>query len=649
MRYYIDRQPFEDDPKQKLGGGSEGSVYIFPPDPDFCVKLFHKPDPHDPDGPKLAAFRKRKINYICHSTFNFPPHFIMALKAAYSERHQVIGFLMRRVPSGFYKMMQLLKEDFRLANDINLGKISLLFADVFDDVPIIHGSQVVMGDINTGSILISADLTRRAFVDTDSWGYSPEYPCLATTELFAHPDLYPNLVSGGKFILHQPHHDRFSFTVMFVLMALSGAHPFRMGLHPRFRSLQERTKNGSTIFDSDVSYPDILPPPELLSDDLMDAVVKILKRKTIDPLDTGLLRRFSAELVICPNCGAQYHESRKSCPKCHEKTMIEIKVAQLLVEEIFKTGGTLLFAQVVQEKLHLVCRVDDKLQVVVIDQHKHVSVISSALAAEPGARYRFFTDCLVKCSDPAAAAPVKLEMYQIKNNSLIFTDETNTVSFRSQTAMFDTSSRFLYRIAGNMLMRGSFFGKMFLENPVTEVFSTQTWFTVDRTSGADQEIIFGYDGALRDLRWFLLVGDEEKTINYHVALPATRSGEKLEDFSVYFNKTNVLLIRKTKYRGKDFIRFSLIDLTGQIQQDILLNDSEEGFAYWQELQGKLFQSASVLHLSTEGLVKHELISQRYSPVAGTKGLIMADDRLLRFNNKIIVVRRNSIFSLSPKK
>jgi len=354
--YYVGKKQYEEDPNLKLGGGSEGSVFPFPVDDKLCVKLWHDLDSPTKEDLQIAKFRADKVLYICKLGLSLPKRFVVPLQPVYNDRGEVSGFLMSRVGKGFSKIMELLKEQYRIDNEIDLAYISLLFANIFDDGEILHDNGVTMGDINTGGFLITPG-GKRAFVDADSWSYGKKYPCVATTEIFAHPDLYPNLLKkGGKFIPHQPHHDRFSLTVMFTMMAIPGAHAFRMGIHKEHCSLQERAKNGKTLFDSDVTYPPMLPSPELLSDDLLDAVIKALKGKA-DGLDTEKLRNFAGELVLCSNCNTQYHHSRSNCPKCSEKSIVDIKIVELLIEEIFRTAGTLLFVQAVDDKLHLACKV----------------------------------------------------------------------------------------------------------------------------------------------------------------------------------------------------------------------------------------------------------------------------------------------------
>lgn len=650
--YIIKGRRYQEDPSEKLGGGSEGTIYPLPGNRLVCVKLFHEPDSSDPDSLDIARYRAEKIAAICSLRFNLPDQFIIPQTPALDGHGHIIGFVMRRLPMGFSKIMKLLESQFRTDHNLGLRKIIELHAYLFEDLPLVHSHRLSVGDVNLGCIMISPSLDR-AWVDTDGWSY-PGYPCLATTELFAHPDLYPNLNKSGKqFVPPQPHHDYFAFTVMFVLMALHGAHPFRLGTHPNVYSLQERTQQGITIFDPDVDYPKFLPRPEILSDDILHQVIQILKRKTKNSLDPGSLREFADALVECPSCGAQYHTSRTHCPSCQAKTVVDIrKLVELFIDDkFFQIPGVLLFAQVIDDILHMVCRVNDKVQIIAVDEYKNASVINTTIPTIHGARYRFFGSCLAVCPNPYAEVPVSIQLYKIEAGKLCQLRDVSTGVLENQSAVLDSSARFFYRTAGNSLLCGRLFGtNMLLEERAAQVHRSQSWFSVDRLSGADREAIFGYDRALRDWQWFVIHGDKDgNRFNYHkVDLPLLRSQEKLVDFAVYFNVDSVLLVRKTQCQGKEVARYSIIRLDGSIQDDALLESGDEGYDCWVHVSGKLYQKYSILHVTPDGVIKHSLPNNTYGILEDTRGVITADDRLFRFGKKVGVARSNTILTLGKK-
>lgn len=653
MRYFVSKASYEEDPKAKIGGGSEGTVYPFPGDARACVKLFHPPDKGDRDGAALAAYRDRKIKAICGLGLTLPDQFTLPKLPVtdHAKGGKVIGFLMQRIPPGYHKLMKLLLPSFRDSEKLGLKDVIRLYALLFEDLAIVHKNGLVVGDVNLGCLLFRSDL-KHAWVDTDSWGY-PGYPCMATTEMFCHPDLYANLRQKGAFVPPEARHDRFAFTVALSLMALPGAHPFRMGAHPSVQGLQNRAQQGITIFDKTVAYPPMLPRPEALSDDLLQAIIERLKRQTDKALDPDTLRAFAETVIPCEKCGAQYYGRRSHCPQCFEKTTVDFAaLVELLIRERFKMPGVLLWAQTVGDSLNMVCRVNDTVQIINLKPQGNPTIIRTAIPATAGAHYRFFGSCLAMCENPYAAAPVPIRLYRIEGTALRPMPNTSTNVLEGDGAVFDGSARFLYRTAGNTLLCCEPFGGSgtMMDTRVAQVYLSQTWFTVDRQAETDREVIFGYDRALRDWQWFVIRGTPDgKKFEHHTVDPLPlRARERLEDFVVYFNAASVLLVRKTTYRGSEFMRYSIIGLDGKILKDVCLSQDDEGFTAWSHLRGKLFQANSVLHVTPDGIVKHTLDKGTYTLMRDTAGVVTGDDRLLRWNSAVGIVRRDTVLTLQKK-
>lgn len=653
--YYLHGRQYEEDPSQKLGQGSEGAIFPFPDDPAKCVKIWHPADPKDRAALQVAKYRASKVQAITGLNLKLPEQFILPQAPVDNGRGGVMGYIMRRVPRGYSKLIKLLDGAFRTSNSIGLRDIALLYALFIEDLSQLHKANIIVGDINLGGnmIRIKSGEIERVWVDTDSWSY-PKYPCLATTEMFCHPDLYSNLSPGGKYIEPKPHHDAFAFSVQFCLMSLPGAHPFRMGIHPRVASLQDRATKGVTIFDKEVRYPTFAPPPEILSDDLLHELVKRLKRQDQTPLPPSLLRKFASELTDCPQCKEQYHGSRPHCPKCHTKTTIDIKrLAEFIITELYKTTDTILYVQPVGNVLRLVMRVGTLITLISINEQGQVSVNPTTIVALPGARYRFFGQNLVVCSEVDGEPPVTLEIYEIiPQGGVSKLRETTTNGLADEGAVFDTSSRFLYRTAGNTLMCGRFMfgGKVYGEDQVMQVHQTQSWFAVDHAPDSPHEVIFGFDRALRETQWFVIKGDVSgQNFSYNrVSLASLKSTEKLEDFAVHFGPDSVLLVRLTRLSGRQLVRYSIIELDGTIREDRIIGDSHAQFATWENIHSKLHQRASVLHVTTEGVVKQTFASDSYDLIADTRGVIGGGDRLFRFGKVVGVARRNAVLGMRRK-
>lgn len=652
-RYQLDGVVYAVDMQAKLGAGSEGVVVAHPRDPRLCVKLFHPAEEDDTAGRRIAAYRGKKARFICSSGLALPSQFTLPLRPVFDETGtQVLGFAMMRVPADYHKLLKLLDGTFRADHQIGLAEISRLFADIFDDLAMIHGAGLTVGDVNLGCLMIHP-AGQRAWVDTDSWSY-PGFPGLATTELFAHPDLYPGLSSSGDLMPPLPKHDWFAFLVVFTMLAIPGAHPFRAGLHPRVEGLQNRTLAGITIFDPDVTVPPMLGTFDVLSDELLHEMIQRLKRRVESPLDAAMLRDFADGVILCGKCQASYHASRSHCPKCQEITRVLVPgFASFAVEDFFRSAGTLLFAQMVGRNLYVVSREAHGVQVYCVDDLGTATRLTPALKYPPGTLYRFFGDCLVVCPEPNKSAPVSLELYRIKDGTLHRLAGTVTGALEGDGAVLGASERFLYRSAANALVRSELFGVqgVLSDTQIASVYQRQSWFTADRTAGTDREVIFGFDRALRTWQWFVVLGNAKGSrYQYHdVEDLGLHAQETVEDFAVYFSMNSVLLVMHTSHGGRDFVRYAIIGFDGTVHLNRTLDANHRTYAHWSNLHGKLYQGKSVLHATPDGIVKEEFSTGTCKLLTGTTGVVSADDRLMRLNGRVGIVSPRGVRYLKPIK
>ncbi len=645
--YTLLGKSYTEDPSDKLGSGSEGTVYRFHQQPHTAVKIYHPAQ--NAAERAIADFRARKLKAMQDFDLKLPKQFVLPQHLTYDEQGLINGFLMSLVPSGYQKLIQINKMSFRQDNKIGLRWVMEFFAGLFDELDNIHEQGLVVGDVNMGCMLFK-DPSKRAWVDTDSWGFKG-HPCVATTENFAHPDLYPNLERGGKLITAQAEHDRFAFLVMMTLMSIPGAHPFRMGSHPSVSGLRNRAEAGITIFDQGVRYPKIVSP-EILSDELLDMIIARLKRKEDTKLNTDELRAFAEEVISCDNCGIEHHATRKHCPSCQKKSMVDLtSLAKLLIKRLYNGSGSILHLQVQGNQVRVVCRVNDHIEIIIVSNDGKIEKIVTGIPALRGSRYRLAADVLVVCQDPHQDGLVPLKVYGINNGGITKMNDLSTMAMAGESAVFDTSQRFVYRIAGNMLVRGERYGqRAFHEQPIMQVYQTQSWFTADRVSRADREVLFGYDRALKDWQWFVISGDKDGSNFRHnkVESLTLKPHERLEDFAVYFASTLVLLVRQTSLRGQAFVRYSVISLDGTVVQDTIVQDGETGYEYWHYLHGKCFQGSSVLHVTPKGITKQVMGTNQYTHLGDTDGVVMVNDRLLRFGKEILIARPNALLTLSKK-
>lgn len=331
--------------------------------------------------------------------------------------------------------------------------------------------------------------------------------------------------------------------------------------------------------------------------------------------------------------------------------MVQVpRAANFLIEELFAVPGTLLFAQAIDSNLYLVCRTGSRVQVVRIDSKGVRHVLTPALPNVPGARYRFFADCVAVCPEPAKA-PARINLYRIDGDALVQLDSTLTGVLEGESAVFDTSPRFLYRTATSALVKCELFGAegVMVSSSVADMYQQQSWFTVDRTTGADREVIFGFDRALRDWQWFVIHGNVAGTKFLHNPVDGLdlRSGETVTDFAVYFSASSVLLARQTSYRGRAFVRYAIIGLDGKVHLHRVIDESDATYTYWENLRGKLHQGKSVLHVTPDGIVKQDFTTEKCATLLGTATGMRMGDHLTRINGAVGIVRPSGVYVLKP--
>jgi hypothetical protein len=190
-----------------------------------------------------------------------------------------------------------------------------------------------------------------------------------------------------------------------------------------------------------------------------------------------------------------------------------------------------------------------------------------------------------------------------------------------------------------------------VDTPVAEVHQRQSWFTVDHSTGADREVIFGYDRALRNWQWFVILGNASGSrYQYHnVGDLGMRLGETVEDFAVYFSVSSVLLVMQTSYNGRDYVRYAIIGLDGVVHLNKTIDSSDPTYVHWETLRGKLHQGKSVLHATADGIVKQQFSDGTCTTLTDTTGRVTADDQLFRLKGRVGIVRRGGILAMVPKK
>jgi hypothetical protein len=210
----------------------------------------------------------------------------------------------------------------------------------------------------------------------------------------------------------------------------------------------------------------------------------------------------------------------------------------------------------------------------------------------------------------------------------------------------------LYRTAGNVLLRTELFAAVnsLTDTQIGTVHQQQSWFTADHSVQADREVVFGYDRAFRNWEWFLIhsSGTGSHTQHHKIDGLELLPAETVEDFAVYFSTNSVLLVRQTSRAGRDAVRYDVIGLDGVVRLQKTINAADPTYPYWSNIRGKLHQGGSVLHVTPDGIVKQSFTDDRCTLLPETTGRVSADDRLVRLDGRVGIVRRSGVLTLSKK-
>jgi hypothetical protein len=631
-----------------IAQGGEGMIFRDPGYPrSKALKIYHDP----------TKARARKLEAFFKAGLTLPDSVIAPMEIVTDESGMIIGFQMKWLSSKYSKLSMSFKRSFCNDHGLNTKTKVEMFSGIGDDLNIIHhqglniGPGIIVGDLNGGSIMISEKDLSRAWVDVDSWELNEKFPCVVGTQLYLCPELYG--IDLSKSTPFKSEHDWWSFTVLLIQSLLNGVHPFKSGKHPDYKSVLTRAEHGVTVFDDDVGYPKIGLSPDVLTDELADTAIKILKRQKMGTFPKDVLRAYGDILTQCHSCGIWYPATRNNCPGCTQKTMLDSSmktlVAGLQVVDLIITQGRILHYQKIGETLY--CIADESGQLVLYT--KKVGRVAEQTmmnkATPPGARFRFFENSMVICPDPSAQEP-QLEIYEVGNGSIGLTAETTTELLSGSRAMFGCSPKRLYRIAGRYIMCGERVGSNLIERQVMQVFEGQTFFRVASESFSSRDIILGCHREFDQLNWFLIRSDCDGRIfnNQSVDLPKLESGESIADVEIYFSREEVLVIRKTRKKGIEFVRLETVSTEdGSVKNSRIVEVSN--CPWWDNIHNKAFSLNFVMHPTDDGIIKEKISDGNTMDLPGTDQYVTSDNKLGRFDRGVMVVKEGSIVSIEPKK
>ncbi|MFA5020974.1 MAG: hypothetical protein WC517_02865 [Patescibacteria group bacterium] len=644
MRYLLGAAKTKIDLSQAdvIGSGGEAVIYNDPTDPGKAIKVYHDP----------TALRSQKLSHFFQRRLNLPGSVIVPRQPLYATRGTaIVGFQMDKLPGNFTPLAMLMRSDFCNAHGITTKFKAIVCLSLLRGIHIVHQNPGVnVGDVNDqNEIIVDLSTGEVYWIDIDSWQID-QFPCMVGTEDYISPDLYNQDLSKKPCFANKD--DFYAYSVLAFRILLM-VHPFSSGIHLRFRSLFDRAKNGMTVLDQEVRYPRKAQPREILSDELTMTLLQFLKRQRSDSFPIKVLEDYVNELIECPQCHLNYPASRDNCPGCAAKTVkaakIAAKIAGCACEIILETSGRLLWHQLAGGDI---CLLADEGGLTVFYRKLPGQPIRRVelFKTLPDARYVIFDNTLVVCADPGSTDP-ELLLIEIDSGRIRGLGKSATNCYSGGSAVFGSSGRRLYRLAGSSLLSGSLFGDSLADRQVMEVIPNQTKFFVANNQELTdrQEVVFGAQRILGDLLWFLAVGDTDgrQYVHHNLNLPEMETGEAMIDASIRFGVKSVLVLRHTRQHGINYVRRDIVRIT-----DAQLISSDKikvvDALLYDEIHGKGFTDHQVLHATEDGIAMEDLTGGRSVILPGTDNYVSGGEKLIRFGNGILVVTGDRVFCLKPE-
>ncbi len=631
----VNNQRYALNKEDVIGEGGEAIIFKLG---KMALKVYRDPNKQ----------RERKLLDFFQGSFMLPANVLAPLGPAYNQKGILVGFTMNRLKAGCDPIAVLGNKTFCAQNGITTKTVVDLFCNMHQSLLGIHRVGIIVGDLNDRNEVLDPIYQKATWIDVDSWQWGL-YPCMVGTEAFLSPDLYG--VDLTKKPYFKTEHDWYSFVVL-LFRSLLRVHPFRAGIHPQYKSLMARAKRGITVLDPDVRYPAIGLSPDLLSDELIDILIDYLKRKRKDPFPFDVLGQYLDILVECPACHLVYAGTRKNCPGCQVKNIIDMRLRQVLAgcecETLITTPGKIIFFQITGTTIY--CLADKGGNTFLYKKAKGQDIVQKEMfKTRPGASFGLFAKNLVVCTEPASEDP-KLFVLDITGSKPKPVLQTTTGPIAGGKAVFVCSSKYLYRLVGLRIMRGEIFGNsnQLFEREVIQSLQGQTWFTV-ASNPSGSELLMGFYRVFGDLKWFIVRSDDETSFQrFEVDLPMLAPKESLIDLSVKFSDTSVLIIRKTRRRGVDYVYIDVV--SGKDGNVIHSHTGKVGeMERYENIHGKAFKTGIIMHPTNEGVVHEKVVDQATSVLTDSEQFVAGDDSLYAYGNDVLVVKDDRILLVKPKK
>jgi hypothetical protein len=612
------------DARDVLGEGGEATVYRVTAQ-NKALKLYHRPNRQIAD----------KLGELLRRADRFPRMVVVPNAPVFDEgANKLIGFTMPLLASNYQVLDKLAIRKIRETQKISARQVMGIFVNLHAAISKLHQELVIVGDLNPFNEMFLGEEVR--LIDADSFQFGA-FPCPVATEKCLDPRLYgQDLSSRPSFI---PNDDWYAYWVL-LFQSLLLVHPYG-GVHRTLRTIPKRALARMTVFDAKVIYPDSAYPREILSDDLLNEFHQVFGEGKRGKPALGLLEGYKNALISCSVCGTFFPTGRKICPSCKAANLSRIRpqvvVSGISSTNVLETLGNLVFFKPLPGSLVGVA-IESNEAVLYLKQTMMRTTRVPLFPAKNAGGYDVFDQYLVISPNPFDSTP-ELFVVDLNAKKHVPFAKTSTEQFGREGAIFRGTDRYLYRLAGGVLIRSQIVNRRLQDETLLMGMENQVWF--DAYSAPDNDFVFGYFRVFSRYEWFLLEDTRQKSI----AVSELDAGEVVTDQVVRFGPKSLVLLRKTRLSGREYCRVNVIDLhSGEVlvsQRFDLANDPDLA-----DIHATAYDRLALLVAGEDGLIGYNLQTGTRRVVDQTKGLVLAGNDLWQYEGGLLVVSKNRVTKIN---
>jgi len=624
MKVYIGTTVYNLSPSDAIGSGGESDCFLI--GTDKVAKIYKQANHMDlknfPEEQKQATKRlkihQEKLPALLKIANSLPSNVVIPLELITNEKSSsIIGYTMDFIHNA-ERLCSYADKNFRNQGVPN-SQVIQLFKNLHLTLNGVHKANVIIGDFNDLNVMVT-DHIDPFIIDIDSSSFDRFISTLFTHK-FVDPILCAPTPDNNSIIPIKPHNaesDWYAYNVM-LMRSLLFTDPYLGIYRPTTRNkIPEalRPLHRITVFDSEVKYPGKAIHYGVLPDELLqhfnDTFIK--DKRTEFPI----ILLNNIRWTQCVNCGTEH--ARNVCPNCAHAapTIKEVIRGNIIMSNIFRTGGTILHAAFQKKDLTWIYHENGQFK-----RDRDVAVAPGGL--DPSLKFRISGDKVV---------------FGKKDKMIVKDEGTNVlpIGYVGNLPCFDANERYYYWIDNGKLWRNDRLGG---SKYLGSVLDKQTLFWVGEDFG------FGFYHA-GDLFQAFTFDAENGGINDNVNINNIRGN--LIDANCVFGKKKCWFFTSAQLNGQVVNKCYAINDKGQVVAEA---EDVQGKNTW--LGGGIRGCCAVnnfLFVPTDnGIVRVEDNSGQIDVTReflNTDGWVNSGNHLFPAPNGIYVIKRQEILLLQFK-